>query len=344
LGVWNRLWQFSPPPRKSPNLVNYNLLSLSSAQMMLDLINVTRIAMFSQMETKYETVFVNETVIAADGPNILMITPVFENILLNNSTILGHTIALKPWHTVFKGILKVEQNGIVVVLEQSCGYEKVTYQINGANVVFLGVGDLHDTRYSSLVQNYSFSRFANDTLSPEGQEKLLTLDEICSYTVSIYPSQEVENRFTTNQPLWVMVGVLVVFAFTSLMFLLYDAVVQYRQSKLLALATKTSTIVASLFPAQVRDQLFGRLSTFDRRSTKNGESTRGDASEATSSSRKKSRNRRGKKKSKQSVAHSFYGYNNNSIEEFNMQDRPIADLFPNATVLFGKCSLQEKNM
>lgn len=329
----NRLWQMTPPPRTSPNLINYNMLSRESIQMMIDLVDVARVAMFSQVEVESETMFVNKTELTANGPNTIMVTPVFENILLYNSTIAGHMFSLIPWYVLFQGILKNGQNGIILVLDQSCGSSPFTYQVNGAVVVFLGMGDLHDTKYSNLVVNYTFSRFANDKLSQEIQLMKSNDTSFCSYTVSIYPSQEVESQFTTNQPLYVTLGVLIVFCFTSLMFLLYDAIVQYRQSKLLAIATKTSSIVASLFPAQVRDQLFGRMSTVDRRPTIIDEESAHSVSVASgSSSTKITKKSAAKKKKPKKYGKSYFSDNDDDIQ---LDSRPIADLFPNATVLFG---------
>jgi hypothetical protein len=47
-----------------------------------------------------------------------------------------------------------------------------------------------------------------------------------------------------------------IFAFTSAVFLLYDWMVEQRQRKVMASAVHTSAIVSSLFPSTVRDRLF----------------------------------------------------------------------------------------
>jgi hypothetical protein len=43
--------------------------------------------------------------------------------------------------------------------------------------------------------------------------------------------------------------------FTSLVFLLYDRLVERRQKKVMSTAVQSSAIVSSLFPSQVRDRL-----------------------------------------------------------------------------------------
>jgi hypothetical protein len=52
------------------------------------------------------------------------------------------------------------------------------------------------------------------------------------------------------------VAAVLIFVFTSLVFLLYDRLVERRQKKVMSTAMQSSAIVSSLFPSQVRDRLF----------------------------------------------------------------------------------------
>jgi hypothetical protein len=56
------------------------------------------------------------------------------------------------WRDTLKQILPPGSNGIVLVFENPCN-PSFTYRIDGPNATFLGIGDLHDKHYDSLVQS-----------------------------------------------------------------------------------------------------------------------------------------------------------------------------------------------
>jgi hypothetical protein len=58
--------------------------------------------------------------------------------------------------------------------------------------------------------------------------------------------------------------VFAVFFFTSLVFVLYDYIVQKRQAKVMASAIRTNNIVSSLFPLSVRDRLYRNKAQEDK--------------------------------------------------------------------------------
>jgi hypothetical protein len=62
----------------------------------------------------------------------------------------------------------------------------------------------------------------------------------------------------TNNPIIFTVCAVLIFAFTSAVFMVYDWMVERRQRKVMASAVHTSAIVSSLFPSTVRDRLFKR--------------------------------------------------------------------------------------
>jgi class 3 adenylate cyclase len=101
------------------------------------------------------------------------------------------------------------------------------------------------------------------------------------------------------------VTVVIVFLFTIMMFLIYDRLVERRQTMVLNKAVQSSAIVSSLFPRMYADRLLQQNNS-------------GQFSVSTSYS---SNNKRLK---------SFLIGDN----ETNENEQPIADLFPFATVLF----------
>jgi Adenylate and Guanylate cyclase catalytic domain len=83
----------------------------------------------------------------------------------------------------------------------------------------------------------------------------------CPMTIKVYPSTTMEAQFTTNNPMLLAIGTLLIFLFTSTLFLLYDYMVERRQKKLMNRAVRSSAIVSSLFPAVVRDRIYPLTAT-----------------------------------------------------------------------------------
>jgi class 3 adenylate cyclase len=118
------------------------------------------------------------------------------------------------------------------------------------------------------------------------------------------------------------VGIVLIFLFTSAVFIHYHIFVTRRQAKVEESAARSNAIVTSLFPAQVRD----RLLVEQEGQAKN--------------------NKNGRRGSLDIVTNSKYGepgrnivvLDNNDDEEAVtdklLRTKPIADLFPNATVMF----------
>jgi hypothetical protein len=193
------------------------------------------------------------------------------------------------------------------VLNDSCGAH-LTYQTNGSNVSFLGYGDLHDEKYEAMEVASSHPLLLQYSSSRTHKQ--------CEYQLRIFPSSLVEDEYTTSKPLWYAAMVILIFGLTVLVFLLFDFAVAQRQRRLEAKATKTQAIVASLFPANVRDRMMedssrrsnsmtdGGLSNVSLRSTKSKRNLMGEGTTS----------RRGEDKRAS-------------------RSKPIADLFPNATIM-----------
>jgi class 3 adenylate cyclase len=82
------------------------------------------------------------------------------------------------------------------------------------------------------------------------------LNEVhCSFTINVYPSNAMKNEITTNRPVVFTICVIAIFLFGAVVFFAYDTSVERRQTLVLAAAEKTNSIVSSLFPATIRDQI-----------------------------------------------------------------------------------------
>jgi hypothetical protein len=126
---------------------------------------------------------------------------------------------------------------------------------------------------------------------------LKVVNDTCPYFLRLFPSQTMENDYTSNDPILFTICAVLIFAFTSAVFIVYDRLVEKRQKTVMSSAVHTSAIVSSLFPSTVRGRLFEPA----------GESS-----------------------SQNGLPHS------EALVTFGdkMVSRPIADLYPSATVMF----------
>lgn len=79
--------------------------------------------------------------------------------------------------------------------------------------------------------------------------------EDCPYSIRVFPSQVFYDQYNSRTPTSVTIAVAMVFVFTTFMFFLYDRLVERRQEIIMKKAVQSSTILASLFPKNIRDRL-----------------------------------------------------------------------------------------
>ena len=225
------------------------------------------------------------------------IRPDFES-----SEVVGFVTGSITWDLFFHDMIPDGLNGFVVYMHDPCGMS-YSYAIDGSKSSLIGEGDLHDPQYNHLASEYSFI--------PE-----LTTPE-CAYSITVYPGRVFERYYETNTPAIYTSVVVLVFFFTAMVFILYDFLVTRRQSIVSHAAAKTQALVSSLFPKNVQQRILD------------------DANEqAMNDYKAKSHNGfRGKAQLKDFL---------DGDEDFDERDanssafatRPIADLFPETTVLF----------
>ena len=141
----------------------------------------------------------------------------------------------------------------MVVLETSCN-EQYTYRVDGGQSTFVGLGDLHDTQYDHLELSTNVESLVGvDGTTDTGAQ---TNSQGCKYSIRVYPSEELEDSYRSDKP-WIYATALAgLFVFTSVVFLLYDCMVERRQKIVLASAVQSGTLVSSLFPEAIRKQLY----------------------------------------------------------------------------------------
>lgn len=167
-----------------------------------------------------------------------------------DSKVLGSIAIFFTWADMLQHILPSYIQGLFVVLEKIAANNETdneifTYDVRGSNVTLLGEGDFHEAKYNEY-ENVAYVNVAQDS----------DLDFLVTYKLSLFPSQEFEHQYFTIKPLVMTLVVFSIFILTSVIFLLYDYLVNNRQNALMKIAHQSGQIVDSMFPSSVHARLF----------------------------------------------------------------------------------------
>jgi hypothetical protein len=187
------------------------------------------------------------------------------------------------------------------VVIDSCGTQ-YTYHVEQSTATFLGQGDLHDPSFSDLGVQSNLEVFFSGTVNRT---------KYCRHLISVYPSSSSEDQYEEDNPFAFAVGAAACFFFAIILFLFYDTYVRYQQNRVVGHAERSQAIVSSLFPNQVAKKLFERSDPNRSSFLDNSQHSTHLMSFVTKTERK-------------------------ARNSPNMEERPIAELFPEATVMFAE--------
>ncbi|GAX15863.1 hypothetical protein FisN_2Lu430 [Fistulifera solaris] len=299
------LWQQSPAPHDT-QIVNYDILSHPVLQRLFHAMQTTGQPVFSEA---VDLSFITKGAIEDnfEHPHTYVIYPVFGSFTKDGQShtyhdVVASLIIVLPFDELLLNMIPEGVNGIDVVMDNTCG-QHFTYSINGPAASFLGYGDHHDPDYDYMglaVEFGDHSRFAHT-------------EESCDYTIHVYPTSIFEEEYLSSKPVVYTIVVVSVFVCTAFVFLLYDYLVLLRQRKVVEAARRTNKIVTALFPSNVRDRI---LKEADE--------------QIQVQMNKKSFGFGAKAQLKDFVQDDNVLENGNSA----FDSKPIADLFPDATVMF----------
>jgi hypothetical protein len=185
--------------------------------------------------TKWASRYISPEDNAAE-PLVRILYPVLEiDMSANESNVVAIVASTFFWKSFIQSDFRKDQKGLVVVFENSCN-QSFTYKVAEDEILYLGPGDLHDTYYDlELTQQLS-----DITAEKNGFEYFAGLslnDEYCAYSITTYPSKEMEASYKTNQPLLSALAAVGIFVFTIITFLAYDNLVVQRQKKVMESGT-----------------------------------------------------------------------------------------------------------
>eukprot|EP00980_Cylindrotheca_fusiformis_P011572 scaffold2738_cov119-Cylindrotheca_fusiformis.AAC.8 len=183
--------------------------------------------------------------------------------IIENGVLVGMILLRLRWVDFFQNLNIDGLTGTIAVLRSSCniGYvsfdefasnKELSYLIDTSGSVFLGLLDAHNPKYDDhVVSKVVVDVDVDESKLPHG---------VCvpKVTLDLYPTEELEKTFQTSKPIVYAAVVVAIFAFTSLVFLLYDFFVGRRQRKFMDRIVRQDQIVSNVFPAAIRDRLYGR--------------------------------------------------------------------------------------
>ncbi len=352
-GPWVPVWQTATTGQAlDASAINYDLMSSTSVigksvEKVVTSTDINR-QVLSQtlspqdLETLYGTSLVGSEGTKDNIPSTVLVTPITSD-LTSTPRVVGSLVAVLPWTLFFQRILHPSQPKVFVVVSDSgaaaCrtngdGSDKsniFTIAIQGEDASYLGQGELYESRYATHGVTASFGQAFTDG------------DHACRYFISVYPSsQGYEDSSSDNAALvWTLVVVAVILV-TASVFLVYDSIVQQKEKKMMDSAAKTNAIVSSLFPADVRDRLLGK----QKRSKNNKSSvvlSPGGAGNV-DSSKFRLKHYLAEEDVSEEAGAAPEGAKMNHLDDAKVKEalagadvydtKPIAELFPNTTVLF----------
>ncbi|CAJ1935112.1 unnamed protein product [Cylindrotheca closterium] len=168
------------------------------------------------------------------------------------------------WTQYFENFFTAETDAITLLVRSSCPryslfdqqsvseeeVNVISYEINGPEATVLGEYDAHDPKYESLeVASILVDLNVDSSKIPSGEC-------IPKLSLHLYPTEKFEEAFYTSKRFLYAGVVIAIFAFTSLVFLLYDFFVGRRQRKVMDRIKMQDLIVSNVFPTAIRDRLY----------------------------------------------------------------------------------------
>ena len=208
-----------------------------------------------------------------ESPHSVLVYPVFDSFHNGGGggegrKVVGTLNTKVYWKLFLSHILPEDSKGIMVVIDNIQHDQTFSYRIDGGHAEFVGRGDHHDPRYDnddddtddvrrSMNVQEDVMQTIQDSANPWIRSyTAVDLDGTYSrYTLRIYPTREMESRLVTNMPYIHMAVVIAIFFATTVLFIVYDYLVERRQSIVLESALTSGAIVSSLYPETVRDRI-----------------------------------------------------------------------------------------
>ena len=324
-GPYFPIWQSSPVLPTPLDIVNYNLGTLpifgqfvsvaaSTGQIVLGGIhtappgNISHPDSLTMVFAHIFSFHAGKQVNYTGEPISIVFVPVVDSFSDDRETV-AILVANLRWAGYFENILTDSTQPVRVVLSNTC-QDTFTYEIRGSQAIFVGKGNLANLEYEDV--SISVDLDESEIIIEPNTIALTLNQDVCKYTLRIYPTQEGDDYHNNFFPLMITLTVAAVFFMTATVFYFYDVMVEKRQQVVLDTAQRSTAIVSSIFPKNIRDQLLQAPVQGNATKLRFLADTRRQDPESGIT----------------------------SINNVDMSSGPIADLFPNCT---GEYAIMAKN-
>jgi class 3 adenylate cyclase len=304
------LWQMGAAPSNATPVMVDLFSHPSFKRVMTEVMEIDHTLLSEVVDLQFLIRFSSDA--AEDGhPRSYILQPVFRS-FEDGAEISGFVVAVLPWQSYFANVLSERAEGVLVEVMDTCGTE-FTYLVEGREAEVLDSDDKRRTKSSvNPRQESEFAEFAR--YNGDGKDNFIQ----CEYRFVVFPSMELKGSSETKNPaLYACMSVLV-FCLMVIVFSVYDCSVQKRQEKVNENAEHTNALVSSLFPKAVQQRMM-------REAEKQAE-------------KEKNRRRIGFGMAPKSQLKNFLEDEDHtespSAGELIHKTKPIADLFPNTTIMF----------
>lgn len=148
------------------------------------------------------------------------------------------------WQSFFeKGF---SSSPIVVVVDDRCGDDTLSFELYGSTTEKLGLGDLLEPGLAKLGLSEAVANCTNEAGNRDSSQVI----------VSMYPTPEMRDSYVTDRPKYNLALSLIIGFIVLLLFVIYDFVARKRYDAIDANFQRSQEILSSLFPANVQDRLF----------------------------------------------------------------------------------------
>lgn len=180
-----------------------------------------------------------------DGTSTFIAYPVFESFDVD-SQVVGVLATNIYWKILFSDLLGPSMRGIIVIVENSFN-QTFSFRIDGTESTYICEGDAHDAAFDSRIFSADVNTFLQQRAGPRTRSyTTVPLNEdVGKYRLSVYPSQATKVEFYTNRPVIYVLVVVFVFAFMSIVFLLYSFVVDRRHGIIMSTVTSNAQKAAA---------------------------------------------------------------------------------------------------
>jgi hypothetical protein len=262
--VWDQefapVWQSSPA---SVEAINYNLLSNATIvklykSMMASKRSVMSVALPDESFHFFQPSQAQQEALPQE-PQLYILDPVHSTFDMSPEP-AGFMLAVTYMSRLLDRHTTTEYDGLVVVVSNPCnGTTPHTFQYKNGKAVYTGAGDLHNPDWGAWKRTAPIQFYFDADKQPVNVEK-----DICLHYIDIYPSNAFNEPYVTSKPQMYCFLVVSAFLLTAGLLAVYDTTVNRRQEKTMKSALRSTAIVSSLFPEQVRDRLLNDAEAEER--------------------------------------------------------------------------------